>query len=261
MIGGADSASLQRCLASIEPVADEIIIVSDGVADQSTKEAARQFHAALIERPFVGEAEYHRPFCYDKAKGEWILQIDADERLPAHANEAVVELTASAKYDGYHFFWPYPDKDGYIRIGPFAKTYKACLFRKKTLYMAGISHEYPRTTGPMKNVEVHLLHEPGYDNYTLETFRKKWIPWARLQAGQIRDLEKTPTFGIDRWEKHPLFAQYNWIRRNPILWAVKESFWFCGIYFARGLLWSGLRSIRIASFEIAYIWAVCRYML
>lgn len=254
---------LRRCLESIRPVVNEIIVIHDGDCTDDSLEIAAKFNAKIFTRPRIGEAEHHRPFSYEQATGDWILQIDADEYLPEDAGEKITALVNQSAIDGYHFYWPYPDaKGGYISRGPFAKTYKACLFRKSKLYMIGISHEYPRTFGVLQQTKnIQLLHQPPYDNYTLAVVVKKWKSWALLQARQIRTIEKAPRFGFTALTELTMFPYYQHMRNHPILSGLEKSIRFTLLYLSRGILWSDLRSLRIMCLELWYLWMVRYYLL
>lgn len=249
---------LPRCLTSIKQVVDEIILVHDGPCNDKSLAIGRQFGARIFVRSSIGEAEYHRPFCFEKAKGEWILQIDADEFLSEKAKKEIPQLIKSDGCDGYSFLWPYPDgKGGYIKKGPFAKTLKPCLFRREKMFMIGISHEYPRTYGSLcKRPDVILEHQPEYDNFTFEVFRKKWTTWAELQAKQIKNINKAPTFNIADSVKKKVFFHYLYMRKHPVLSGLAETFKFLTIYLLRGILLSGGQSLKIAIFELLYLWLV-----
>ncbi|WHT47941.1 glycosyltransferase family 2 protein [Sporosarcina thermotolerans] len=67
-----------RCLESISGIADEIIIVDTGSKDQS-KEIALQFTDKVFDFQWVNDFSKARNFAASKARGEWILAIDADE--------------------------------------------------------------------------------------------------------------------------------------------------------------------------------------
>ena len=245
---------IQRCLESIKVIADEIIVVHDGNCQDNSLEIAKGFKAKIFVRDFIGEAEYHRPFSYQKAQGNWILQIDADEFLGKNVKDKIEEMTSSDKVDAYSFLWPYPDETGYIKKGPFAKTFKPVLFRKKKMYMIGISHEYPRTYGKLqKNPELTLFHRPDYDNYTVKAFSQKWLIWAKIQAGQIFNIKDAPTYNIKHKNQVREYKYYENMRKNPLYFVLKEMYRFTLIYLARGIILSGLRSFKIAVYELAYI--------
>lgn len=258
-----EDALLRRCLESITSVVDEIILVHDGECRDDSLRIAKEYHATIFQQPFVGEAEHHRPFSYEQAMGEWILQIDADEYLPENAKETITDLLHQSPADGYHFSWPYPDgKGGYIQHGPFSRTYKACLFRKDRMFMIGISHEYPRTFGTVKQTDdIQLFHQPLYDNYSMSVVRKKWKPWAKLQAKQIRHIEEASYFGTAEIRQSPIFSYFDTIRRHPILSGLKENLRYVLLYIVRGILWSDMRSLRIAFLELRYLWMVRYYLL
>jgi glycosyltransferase involved in cell wall biosynthesis len=248
---------LKRCLESVKKVADEIIVVHDGSCTDGSLEIAKEFGAKIFIRPFIGEAEYHRPYSFEKASGEWILQIDADEFLSEKAKKEIKELIQNTSIDAYSFLWPYPDKNGYITRGPFAKTLKPCLFRKEKMFMVGISHEYPRTFGRLeKRPDILLEHQPDYDNFTFKAFREKWMSWADLQARQIYEIQKAPTLNIPKEIVRKGFSYYVFMRNHLILSGIGESIRFLLIYLSRGLLWSGKRSIKITLLELSYLWLV-----
>jgi glycosyltransferase involved in cell wall biosynthesis len=82
-----ESAFLADCLRSVQPVVDEIVVVDTGSVDD-TPEIALAHGAVLSHRPWSGDFAAARNAALDAATGEWILYIDADERLePARRGE------------------------------------------------------------------------------------------------------------------------------------------------------------------------------
>jgi glycosyltransferase involved in cell wall biosynthesis len=84
-----EEAVLGDCLASIEPVVDEIVVVDTGSTDRS-REIAERHGARVIDHPWQDDFAAARNVGLDAARGEWILYIDADERL-APVGRATVE--------------------------------------------------------------------------------------------------------------------------------------------------------------------------
>lgn len=253
---------LGRCLESLKTVVDEIVVVHDGPCDDRSIDISRKYNARIYLKPLIGEAEYYRPFAYTQTTGEWILQIDADEFLSEEAKAKIPKLINSRDADAYSFSWPYFSGGQYIHDGPFAKTLKPCLLRKEKMYMIGISHEYPRTYGNLqKRKDILLEHKPSYDNFTEDMFEAKWTKWAKLQAEQISHIEKAPLFNISDPSDTKIFRYYKFMGKYPVISGIQETIRFLLIYLSRGILWSGRQSIRIAYFELRYLWLIRKYLI
>ncbi|OQY11009.1 MAG: hypothetical protein B6I30_07850 [Desulfobacteraceae bacterium 4572_187] len=69
---------LARCLMSAIPVADEIVIVDTGSTDR-TKEIAQVFGAKVYDFEWTDDFSEARNLSLSKAKGDWLLILDADE--------------------------------------------------------------------------------------------------------------------------------------------------------------------------------------
>ena len=252
-----EESVLARCLKSLKGLVDEIIIVHDGPCRDRSLEIARQFNAQIHVRQFVGEAEYHRPFAFAKAKGKWFLHLDADEIINEKLKKAIPGLIAANDCDAYSFAWPYPDGAGGIKNGPFAKTIKPALFRKNMAYMIGLSHEFPRTYGRLCHRPEYIIdHRPPYDNFSFSVFRTKWINWAAIQAGQLKNLDTLPFTNITDKKNHPQFKLLRRIYNFPVLTGLSETAKYLIIYLLRGILFAGIKSLKIAFFEVSYIWFV-----
>jgi hypothetical protein len=70
---------LPATLASVADIADEIIVVDSGSSDQ-TREIAARSGARVIRHPWAGFAQ-QRNVALDAATGDWVLELDADERV------------------------------------------------------------------------------------------------------------------------------------------------------------------------------------
>ena len=75
-----ESKFIEGCLDSLVGRADEIILVDTGSCDD-TIEKARRFPVKLFRFPWAGDFSAARNFALQQASCDWILYIDADERL------------------------------------------------------------------------------------------------------------------------------------------------------------------------------------
>jgi tetratricopeptide (TPR) repeat protein len=82
---------IEGCLASLAGHVDEIVVVDTGSRDR-TIEIARQFPIVLHRLSWRNDFSAARNVALDKASGDWILYIDADERLVVPSGEALSDI-------------------------------------------------------------------------------------------------------------------------------------------------------------------------
>jgi tetratricopeptide (TPR) repeat protein len=81
MIVKNESALLARCLESIHPVADQIVVVDTGSSDD-TVAIARSFGADVVTTDWRNDFAWARNISLDHANGGWVLWLDADDVVP-----------------------------------------------------------------------------------------------------------------------------------------------------------------------------------
>lgn len=91
MIAKNESALLERCIRSIGPVADEIIVVDTG-SDDATREIAANCGAKVFIHPWDNDFATARNASIEKAAGTWILWLDADDVVPSKSLSALSQL-------------------------------------------------------------------------------------------------------------------------------------------------------------------------
>jgi tetratricopeptide (TPR) repeat protein len=80
MIVKDEQAHLARCLAGVKPVVDEIVVVDTGSSDR-TVDLARALGAQVLQTGWQQDFARARNLSIEKATGDWILVMDADETL------------------------------------------------------------------------------------------------------------------------------------------------------------------------------------
>ncbi len=169
---------IARALGSLKGVVDEIILVHSGECSDRTLEIAKKYTKKVFIAPDRGAGCYNRPFAFSKASGEWIIYIDGDEYLSEDMRSNLRKLAENTVVDGYGFM-----HEVMVGFKPLKKVgYRLCMFRKGKYSAKGFIHEVVKVNGVVKNVDLLLHHRPLYDNYTFQTFRKKWLRWAVIQA-------------------------------------------------------------------------------
>ncbi|HLB22143.1 MAG TPA: glycosyltransferase, partial [Solirubrobacteraceae bacterium] len=173
---------VERCLASLDAVVDEIVLVHDGECEDRTLEIAERHGCRIFVRPLVGHAEASTVFAYEQAKGEWILSIDADEYLSDALRDSLAELVVDEDVNGYELLWRMWNGERYItENGP----YKLALFRRRSVHLLGMIHGVERVDPPLRRVQLQLEHRPQYNNLAVATVLTKWRRWARINAREF----------------------------------------------------------------------------
>ncbi len=92
---------LGDCLAAASPVVDEIIIVDTGSTDR-TIEIAESFGAKVYHQDWQDDFSAPRNLSLEKATGDWILVLDADETLDPEDYPAFREAICDSGVSGYN---------------------------------------------------------------------------------------------------------------------------------------------------------------
>jgi tetratricopeptide (TPR) repeat protein len=92
---------LARCLSSLQPFIDEIVVVDTGSVDSSVA-IAESFGATVLHRPWDGDFSAARNLGLDHIRSEIVLYIDADEWV-APITRAEVEQSLATRGDQVAF--------------------------------------------------------------------------------------------------------------------------------------------------------------
>jgi len=155
------------CLESIEWV-DEVIVVDDNSEDR-TAELAKKKGATIYKRSLDGDFASQRNFALRQAQGNWVLFVDADERVSeALASEIKNQIPASPtdrskiknNYDGYFikrkdFMW---GKE--LKHGETGNIKLLRLAKKNSGKWEGKVHEEWKVKGNIGQLKNPLFHYP-----------------------------------------------------------------------------------------------------
>ena len=157
-----EESNLPRTLESVMPLVrdekGEIIVVDSGSTD-CTLEIARSFGAKIFSEPWKGFAA-QKNSAMDKARCDWVLQLDADETPePELAAEIAEALTSNAAVQG---FW-IPRKNlflgRWIRHGGFYPDPKLRLIRRGAgKFEEHGAHPTIKLNGPTGHLNHALIH-------------------------------------------------------------------------------------------------------
>lgn len=96
-----EEKNLADCLESVVGLADEVIVV-DGTSSDRTVEIAKQYKAVVIVTSNKPIFHINKQMAIDKATKDWVLQLDADERLSEKLRSEIKSiLNDKHAKDGY----------------------------------------------------------------------------------------------------------------------------------------------------------------
>ena len=101
MIVRDEAFFIEECLEQARPHVDEIVIVDTGSVD-GTREIAERFADMLLDFEWIEDFSAARNTGLDAATGDWILVLDADERIAAQDYAVVRDAMETSEFDGFY---------------------------------------------------------------------------------------------------------------------------------------------------------------
>ncbi|MEN3038680.1 MAG: glycosyltransferase family 2 protein [Candidatus Kryptonium sp.] len=167
IITGNEEKNIADCLESVK-WADEIIIV-DSESKDKTVEIARKYTDKIFVKKWEGYA-IQKQFAIEKATGDWILSLDADERVTQELRAEIEKtLENETEYDGFYI----PRKnfflDKWIKSCGWYPDYQLRLFRrgKGSVALRRVHEKFVVNgkTGYLKGSLIHLTHIDLFETF------------------------------------------------------------------------------------------------
>lgn len=190
IIAKNEEQHIERCLKSINPLVKkgiaEIILVDTGSKDK-TIEIAKRYTDKVYFYEWIGDFAKARNYSISKAKGEYLLIIDADEEIEKEALNKIIDLFNDNNYKKFNAFTfkekNFTDKD----LKNFGIFTRAFIFKNsKDFFYTGSIHEQPSILKPSQNLDANILHYGYITNE--EAKEKKFIRNSKmLKKALIKD--------------------------------------------------------------------------
>ncbi len=187
-----EEANLADCLASLEGIAQQIVVVDTNSSDR-TLEIAKSYGAAIAQPPDWPGFGPQKNRALDLATGEWVLSLDADERLtPALKSEIVTAIHHSAHVDCFaipRLSW-YCGR--FIRHSGWNPDYVDRLFKRGSArFSDDLVHERLIPSGQVAKLENPMLHY-SFMNYSQVLQKIDHYSTASAQQAFARGKRSTP---------------------------------------------------------------------
>ncbi|MDO8657997.1 MAG: glycosyltransferase family 2 protein [Candidatus Levybacteria bacterium] len=182
-----EEKNLPACLDSVKNLADEIV-VADGTSTDKTVEIARRYGAKVIVTENLPNFHINKQKAIDLATKDWILQLDADERVSEELRNEITSKIKKRDDIKENGFW-IPRKNWFLgRFLMKGGQYPDYMLR---LYKRGKGrlpqkdvHEQAEVEGPIGHISGPLLHYP-YRNFS--SYINKWNRYNALLAQKIKE--------------------------------------------------------------------------
>lgn len=196
-----EAANIGPCLEGLR-WADEIIVVDGGSTDD-TVALAKKFTRKVYSIPFT-DFSTQKNAALDRASGDWIFLIDADERVSeplAEEIRAVVRenpvAVCSVKRETYFF-------RGRLRFSGTQQDAPVRLFRRGSVRFVQPVHEEIVTDLPVRRLQHRMMH---YSTPDIEHYRRKLRTYLPLEVRWLRQSGRRFSFWDELWRPPLMFIR------------------------------------------------------
>jgi len=177
-----EADAIGACLASLA-FADELLVVDSGSTDDTVGVAAR-LGARVLHQDWLGFGP-QKHFSVGAASHDWVLCIDADERVTPTLRESIVAALSAPTHQAYRFARCNRFLGRWLRHGEGYPDWSLRLFdRRAAQWSRDPVHEKVVATGPVATLAGDLQHESAE---TLASYLEKNNRYTSLQAQAMRD--------------------------------------------------------------------------
>lgn len=183
-----ESSNIERCLKSVSSFADEIILV-DGSSTDNTRDLAKKLGAKVIKTTNKPNFHINKQMAMDKAKGDLVLQLDADEEVDGELAVFITNIHDQIQKNETleHAAWWIKRKNLFLnrfltKGGQYPDPVIRLYLRGKAKLPQEDVHEQMVVDGSTGWAEGHLIH---YSNPTFAAYMQKFNTYTSFQALQF----------------------------------------------------------------------------
>lgn len=158
------------------------IIVVDDYSDDNTREIAKKMGARVYKRKLNSNFAKQRNFGLSKAKGEWVIFLDADERINKNLRNEILEKIKKKEFDGFKFKRKDKFLGKYLRFGETSAIRLLRLAKKNAGIWQGKVHEVWKVKGKVGECKVPIIHKR---NLTVSDFVERINFYSSLRAREL----------------------------------------------------------------------------
>ena len=171
-----EEENIEDCLESISWV-DEVVVV-DSYSEDDTLELASKYTDKVFKRKFDDFAS-QRNFGLDRLESDWVLILDADERITDRLREQIEGILEAPGAEGYQVSRKNYFLGRWIKYCGWYPDYTLRLFKLEGNRYDGLVHEGVDIKGEVKKLEEPLIH---YTYQGLEEYLDKINHYTTLDA-------------------------------------------------------------------------------
>ena len=163
--------------------ADEVIVVDSG-SDDDTVQIAASFGAKIFHQAWLGYGP-QKQFAVERASHDWVLCLDADERVTPSLAESIESALARADSTAYRMARRNRFLGRWLNHGEGYPDWTVRLFdRRHARWSDDPVHEHVIANGRIGSLSGDLLHESAQ---SLDAYLAKQNRYTTLQAQRLHE--------------------------------------------------------------------------
>jgi len=156
-----EEKNIADVIKSVQKVCDEVLVI-DSLSSDKTCEIAESMGAKVIKQEYLGDGA-QKAYGAPLAKNDWILSIDADERLDVNAIEAIKKLDLTkTTYDAFSFARKTYVGKNFIKLWYPDRVTR--LYNRTKCGFSMVGGHAKVETDNIKNLDADMLHY-SYEDY------------------------------------------------------------------------------------------------
>ena len=224
-----EQTNIKACLESVE-WADEVYVVDSQSTDE-TVEIAQHAGAEIVQFHYDGKWPKKKNWALDnlKFRNEWILILDADERITPELRDEIADAIGRGEFDGYYINRKFIFLGRWIRHCGWYPSWNMRLFKHRlgryeflgegtTDMRIGDNevHEHVVVQGKTGYLKSDMVHEDFRDLFEWIENHNRYSSWEATVYGNLHSSSASHTIGSALYGGDPLqrkrFLKRLWVR-------------------------------------------------